>query len=315
MSVIFESVMIESAYNDSIDMRSIMMEITRHDILFALEKSDEGLITKAVNFIRKIIKDVKNMISKALNNISEKMRYGMLSKKKKEEYNKFCELVEKNQNVRNKKVSVKEWSRIYSEYDKTEDAIKRLMNDRSIGPDQMVLKANKLMSDLSTVINPGTAALTVDTCLIFARKSPKMAEQVQKTLSSMGPLLDHIDEELGEGEAAKLQGKLNKLSRESIFQKIMARFYIKKEKDISDCMREMLDTFKNLDTTSGKVKAAIEHRDLIRTYGKGYITDKNQREATNNMIKKGKEIANSMSDPNSNLGFVSELLNPKVEKR
>lgn len=318
MTLTQQALFFESTNND-IDIINEQLKLwTKYDTIWCLESTGdkkEGIITKIVNLIKNIINDAKKLLQKSIGFLSNHIRYGLLSKKQKEKFNQFQEFVQNNPKVKNKKVTVKDWQRIMHEYDNIEKNIVKYMNDDTIDAKGLNMKAHDLFNNLASLANSATAAITVDMCLVLARKSPEMAKLVEKGLNSCSSTLKNIEDELGEAEAKKLQSKLNKLTKESTGQKILALFYQKKEKSLTECINEVTDTFEKLMSGDAnvldKAKAAVEHRDLVRTGTKAYVKNPEVRKGVkqiSGVIKDLKEDESIQSITNTAKNF----FNPKV---
>lgn len=314
--VFMEETLFTETFDEIAEMNKINREWNRCEILFCLESSSDGkkdgIIQKAINLIKKILSTVKEMIVKISKNIDQKIRYGALSKSKKEEYNRFCKFVEQNPEIKQKKISVKDWQRIYREYDIIEKNIVTMMNDDKVDADGLTLKTHELFNNFNDLLNSGSAVITVETAMTLAKKSPEMARLMQETLLKNQDVVKNIESQLGQKEVTRLQNKVNKLAKEAQGCKLLTALYAKKEKSISECMTELMDSFKDLDTVKGKVKFAIQHADVARTASKAYIKNEDTRKAVKTAVGMKKDFDKSLSDKNSILGTVSEFINPKV---
>lgn len=273
---------------------------TRYDTIWCLESTKEkkdGIVHKVFNTIKSIIEEAKKLIKKALSSIGNHIRYGLLSSKNKEKYNEFCEWVAKNPKVKQQKVSVKDWQRIMKEYDIVEKNIVKYMNDDTVDSRGLNMKANELLKDLSSVTNSATAAISVDLCMVLARKSPEMAKTVQVALENCNSVLENIDAQLGEGQSEKLKKNIEKLTKESVGQRILAQLFQKKEKSIMECITEVTTSFEKLmsgeATVVDKAKAAVEHRNLASSGARAYVKNKRTREGVKSIKNIVSNVKNS----------------------
>lgn len=294
---------------------------TRYDTIWCLESTKEkkdGIVTKVFNTIKTIIEETKKLIKKTLSSIGNHIRYGLLSSKSKAKYNEFCEWVANNPNARSKKVSVKDWQRIMKEYDIVEKNIVKYMNDDTVDSRGLNMKANELLKDLASVTNSATAAISVDLCMVLARKSPEMAKTVQVALEKCTSVIENIDAQLGEGQSEKLKKNIEKLTKESVGQRILAQLFHKKEKSLLECVTEVTSTFEKLmsgeASTVDKVKAAVEHRNLVSSGTKAYVKNKRTREGVKSIknIVSGVKNSNGGKVINEVKDVVQQFTNPTV---
>lgn len=290
----------------------------KYDTILALESTDDkkdGLIHKIIETIKNIIKECKRIIVKTVSSIDNHIRYGLLSKKRKEEFKKFESYIAANPAVKNKKVTVKDWQRIIREYDKVEKEILKAMNDNKVDAKGLNLKANELLSNLSSVANSATAALTVDLCMVLARKSPEMAKVVETGLNNCSAAIENIERELGSSEAMKLQKNVHKLTKESTGQRILAQLFQRKEKTIIECVEEVGSELSKLmsgdATFTDKAKAAVEHRSLIRTGAKSYVKNEGTRKGVKAILDTKKQLEHD-ENVQSIVKNVKEFIKPTV---
>lgn len=308
---------LESTTNDVNSIYEDIKALRRIDIIYALESTTEkkeGILSRAGDKIRKILRECKELISKIAGFIGDHIRYGLLSKKQKERYNEFNDFLEKNPQYKTKKVTVKDWQRIDNEYKTVEKNIVAMMNDNKVDSRGLNLKAISMINDLTSTVNSATAAITVDMCLVIARKSPEAAEEIKRQLNNCSSMLDNIDAQLGYGASVKLQKDIDKLTKQSIGQKLLAKLFQQKEKSLTDSIKEVTSTFEKLmsgeATTLDKVKAGIEHRSLVTTAGKAYIHDEKTRRGVKTILGAKKALDNN-PEAKSWLNMGKEFVKPK----
>ena len=308
---------LESTTNDSEFFYSSIKELRRIDIIYALESTTgkkEGILSKTAERIRKILKDCRELISKIIGFIGDHIRYGLLSKKQKERYDEFNKFLEENPQYKKKTGTVKDWQTMDKAYKTVEENIVAMMNDNKVDARGLNMKAVSMINDLTSTLNSATAAITVDMCLVIARKSPEAAEEIKRQLNNCSSMLDNIDAQLGDGASAKLQKDIDKLTKQSIGQKLLAKLFQQKEKSLTDSIKEVTSTFEKLmsgeATTLDKVKAGIEHRSLVTTAGKAYIHDEKTRRGVKTILGAKKALDNN-SEAKSWLNMGKEFVKPK----
>ena len=308
---------LESTTNDVNSIYEDIKALRRIDIIYALESTTEkkeGILSRTGDKIRKILRDCRELISKIIGFIGDHIRYGLLSKKQKERYNEFNKFLEENPQYKKKKVTVKDWQAMDKAYKTVEENIVTMMNDNRVDSRGFNMKAVSMINDLTSTLNSATAAITVDMCLVIARKSPEAAEEIKRQLKNCSSALDNIDAQLGDGASAKLQKDIDKLTKQSIGQKLLAKLFQQKEKSLTDSIKEVSATFEKLmsgeATTMDKVKAGIEHRSLVTTAGKAYLHDEKTRRGVKTILGAKKALDNN-PEVKSWLNTGKEFLKPK----
>lgn len=287
----------------------------RYDTICCMESSQaktDNVITNLISTIHKLLQEVANMISKGMKSLTNHIRYGLLSKEKKQEFDNFQEWVNNNPRIKNKKVTVKDWKRIISQYDEISKQIVKYMDDEKVDAKGLNLKAYELLNNVSSVTNSATAVLTIDSCMFLARQSTDMAKAVQTGLSECDAAIKNIENQLGTAEVQKLQKNIQKLTKQSVAQKIRAKILGEKQKSISECLNELYTEFGKISSGEGmtffqKVNTAVKHRDGVIAGAKAYAKNEDTRKG----IKQLKSANNKLS--NSSIGnSVKEFFKPNV---
>lgn len=291
-------------------------EINRQKIIY--ERAQYGLCTEAageeasggiIGMLKRILAEIRNIISKAIGAIKNKIGYMCLSKEKKAQYDEFCQWLRANPAAKNKKITVKDWNRISAEYDKIERDIVNVYNDSTVDSEGLTLKANDMFNNLNGVIKASVGAITVDAAMYFAKSSPKIATGVQIFLENNQALLKNIEEEIGEKNTAKVMNKINKLTKESTFRKIMAKLGQHKERTLSETVDGYVNSL--LAIKANPIKAAVQHSTAVKHMAQAYVKDPTVRKGAQ-QIKQGvnsaKELTNNAkaiaADP---LGFAAQM--------
>lgn len=312
----FDMYMKEFSYLDEIRSEKILFN--REDLITFLESptdsgNKEGHISKIVNTLQNILKSIYDTISKILRSIQDKLSYAFLSEEKKKQFDEFSEWVAKNPEVKGKQLRVKDWKRIINEYDTIERKIVSMMKDDKVDAKGMSLQAYDLLENMDSMVKGAVSVITVDGAMFFAKKSPEMARQVQNHLQKNQSLIQNIQDELGNKETIKFQKKLDRLTKETTYHKIMTKFFNKKQQTMSDILDEYISSFSDLKTSNGKISTrgklsvAKSHMSGVATAAKVYAKD--------DKVRKGvKQTSTIINDPQIKGGIdtIKEFIHPKV---
>lgn len=277
------------------DYDEINEYLNQSNISFYLKEDgneeSKGFIGKAIDKILSIVQSLLKTVSNAISKITNKIHYMCLSKESKARYDEFVQFAKNNPSVKNKTVTVKDWKRINSEYNKVRKNILAYMDDDTVDANGLSLKAKDMIENLNLIINKSASAVSVDAALIMARQSPEAAKAVQQALQADQKMLNSIASNLGDKEAIRTQKEINKLTKMTLGRKILVQLGLKQEHDITQAMENTVNSFTSLAKTGVDValhgvnksnvkdvaNAAVEHRTLARTGIKQYATDKNLR--------------------------------------
>lgn len=285
----FEETFFDDILADCTYIHEMLLESAKADLLTEAGE-EKGFIASAFEKLKALIKNLINTISTAIQRLTNKIRYGLLSKESKQKYDDFLQFMKDNPQVKKKSITVKDWKKLNSEYDKIEKNIVYMMKSDQVDANGMTLKTKDMIKNLSALATSSTAVLTVDMALALARKSTDNAKFIQSALNNNQSALKLIEDELGKAEAQRLQNKVNKLTKESVGRKLLTELGLRKEKDLSTSMDEIVNSLSKLKTTSGKITGSIQHRDLIRNAAKVGLTNKEARTGAKQAIGLGKRV-------------------------
>lgn len=275
-------------------------EINRLKIVY--EQAQYGLITEAagenasggiIGAIKRIIAEVRRTISSVISSITNKIRYMCMSKEKKAQYDEFCRWLAANPAAKTKKITVRDWKRVGAEYDKIEKEIVDAYNSDAVDSNGLTLKATDMFNNLNSVIKASVGAITVDAAMYFAKSSPKIATGVQIALENNQALLKNIEDEIGTKDTAKVMKRIDKLTKESTFRRIMAKLGQHKERTLSETVDSYVNSLLAIKDSPGK--AAVQHREALKHMAKAYKKDETVRKGVT-QIKQGVKSAKTLTN-------------------
>lgn len=293
------------------------------------EEESKGFIANSIEKVKSLIQKILNMITNAVGRLKNKISYMCLSPEQKQKYDNFMKFVEQHPEVKNKQVTVKDWKRIEREYAKVEKNILNMITDENIDANGLTLKTKDMINNLGKTASTATAALTVDTAINMAKQSPEAARLIQNTMMQNQDILNTISRELGNKEVAKMQKKVNQMTKETVGRKLLVQLGLQKEKTLTECMNNVVDSFSSLgnvgmavaksntkDTIKHGAKALSQHGTFARNMGTAYMKDArikrginqaiNFRNDVNNTINNtSNKVQNALDDP---LAFVANRL-------
>lgn len=277
-------------------------EIGRQKIIY--ERAQFGLCSEAageeasggiVGTIKKILAEIRKIISNVIGSIKNKIQYMCLSKEKKAQYDEFCQWLAANPAAKSKTITVKNWKTIGAEYDKIEKQIVEAYNDDAVDANGLTLKATDLFNNLNSVAKASVGAITVDAAMYFAKSSPKIAQTVQMFLENNQALLKNIEDEIGEKDTQKMMNKVNKLTKESTFRRIMAKLGQHKERTLSETVDSYVNSLLAIKGQSA-AKTAMQHKDAVKHMAKAYAKDATVRKGVKQIrqgVNSAKIVANN----------------------
>lgn len=274
-----------------------------------LEKSDpifdknQGILMNATRLLMYLIKKVKSLIDKFFSSMKNCIDYIFLKKEDKERYDQYVAYIKSHPNMKDKKITVKDWKAIERHYDaalRRAEVLSKKVAERQITEEEAKKEEKSIMDDLTSLTGKCSAIVTVETALRMAKACPESARQVAEYMTKDQNLMNALEKELGKKEMNKFQNKVQKMTKETYFSKLRSLIMAKKQKDIFDVVDDIMNEIGNLDTTSGKVKFAVNNRGIIKRAGKEYITNKETRQEISRVKEKTdavKEISKKYIEP------------------
>jgi len=267
-----------------------------NDVLYMESDNEkkEGIISKTIELIKNIIDKVKQLVSKTVDSLTNKLRYGSLSDEQKKAYDEFQEELEQHPELKNKKYTVKDWGKIKKEYDKVLDNIDEMMDDDKVDANGLTYKYHSMTDNLNSTIKTLSAPLSIDLILKLARTSPENARTMQDILNKSSSITKNIEEELGNKEVVKLQKNVDKLAKRATGAKLKASLMRHQEQTMNECLKEYMQDI--VDLADGnknmfkKFLVSIKHTDFIKAAGKGVVKSKDVRRSLKGVGKVVEEI-------------------------
>lgn len=235
-----------------------------------IEKKSESSIMKAVHAIQRLI---SNVISSIKNFFSELT----MGKDEKVLFNQMEEAFKKDPELKNKKLTVKDFRTISKQYDEKINQLETEIRDcmsNNKSPSQELLDG--ISTFLKNGLTAGTAILATEVAVKAARSNMGVAKMIQKQLNDDGAIVKKLADALGKDEYNKFKKEITKDSRLLGAHRLLVRLRSKKYENLRACI---LDTFSQLHSISkgeifsniGLIKKFMKNETLgpaIKTAGK-----------------------------------------------
>ena len=236
------------------------VELTQYQLLYEANKPDvskqmqknanikqnsEGVIMKAIHAVQKII---RNIIS-SIQNFFDELTMGQ---DEKQLYNQMQEAIRQNPELKNKKLTVKDFRTIEKKYDdminEVEGEIRTATANHRPPAQEIFDKASEF---LKAGLIAGTAILGTEIVVKAARSNLGVAKIIKKKLNDEGVIMKQLEESLGKEEAQKFKKEINKDARLVSGHRLLVNLFAKKYESLRECIT---DTFGQLHQVSqGKI--------------------------------------------------------------
>ena len=256
------------------------------------EQENKGILGTVGGMLKTLLDQCKKIIGSILGSLKNKIDYVFLTPEEKEKFQAYQKAIQENPALGQQKITVQDWTKIeysYNEAFKRAEELSAKIAQKQISMEQAKQEEAEILSSIGNLLGKGGTLVTVEVALKMAAGSVESAKKIDQILQDNQLLLQKIDQQLGEGEAAKLQKKVKKYTQETYLTKLKAQIFGKKEKDISQVLHETLDEITKLNSFSGKVRFASSHKGMIANAGKQYVKDKHFRKDIDVIMKARKE--------------------------
>lgn len=256
------------------------------------EQENKGILGTVGGMLKTLLDQCKKIIGSILGSLKNKIDYVFLTPEEKEKFQAYQKAIQENPALGQQKVTVQDWTKIeysYNEAFKRAEELSAKIAQKQISMEQAKQEEAEILSSVGNLLGKSGTLVTVEMALKMAAGSVESAKKIDQILQDNQLLLKKIDQQLGEGEAAKLQKKVKKYTQETYLTKLKAQIFGKKEKDIAQVLHETVDEITKLNSFSGKVRFASSHKGMIANAGKQYVKDKNFRKDIDVIMKARKE--------------------------
>ena len=236
---------------------------------------------KAVSLLQKAFAALKSLLNKIRAIIETVISWVKADGSEINEYKQFCAELKKNPELKNKKVTLRDYRTVIAEYDKTLskfEADYKAMKDEEVenrpsfvrDVNEAVQKTKEKAGRMATVAG---SAFTVEAALEYARQNQKNAAKIQTIINWDFLVLEQLEKELGKKEVRKFKKKIRKLSSRCGMIRATAGGRMEQSKTIR---ATIADTFGNLKGVMKHAKGNAEAKDLMKTAGKEALSIKHE---------------------------------------
>lgn len=305
-----------TAYDNALDYRYGVLETMFEEAVqehvyslgdFYMEEKEE-CTEKECNAFVKVIKAVV----KAIKNLMEEMRNffdkALMSKKDKERFEAFQKAMKQYPELKNAKITVKDWRQLDKEYDDAEALLEKLYKS-DISQKEMDAKMDVAVSAIGKTVKATTTTVTMDAMMRMAMARKKDAQRLYNKLAKDEKAMNELIDLYGKDGAVKYMKELESHAKKVSFTRWKQKLLKKKfSGNITDNFLYSMDAFaKNVsdstgipiksfafdviakgDSVPGKIAENIKRKNNEGTIGN--LID------TNNALSTTKEIATDLHD-------------------
>lgn len=259
---------------------------------------------KSENILIRAIKAVKNMISTLIKKISDFIQTKFMSKEEKERFRRFKELAAQDPNLKNKKISVKDFKKINKQYQKTLNDIDKSIAEVDRQTDEQAAETVRQIQELANNVVQGikqgaTAVFSVDTALRLAENNRTVAQWIQKKLQEENGAIENLERQIGKERTKDFQKKINSSTKKVSLHRIKVWFLGQYHGTMSGALNQTIDDFKDLlnpdMSVSSNVKRAKQARIMDDAVG-AFNTKTGANETKTSLLKRGLKVRKEVNN-------------------
>ena len=191
------------------------------------EKAKTGIATS----FHKALEWIKNAIKNLMDSLKDFINSRKLNAEQREAYEAFKRACAENPELKNKKVTVKDFTKFQKEYDallkEAEAAERALAEERAFNTDELF---NKMGAFCNNVKEGITVSISADAALNMASSSRQIAQSIYQTLKTDQALHDRLVNAIGEKNTKKFEKQVKSLGKRISLQRAVMK--MKKQKQV-----------------------------------------------------------------------------------
>ena len=210
-----------------------------------IKQNSEGVIMKAIHAVQKII---KNIIS-SIQDFFDKLTMG---KDEKVLYQEMQTALQQNPELKNKKLTVKDFRTISQKYDTMINDLEGEIRNCAANhkpPAQELM--DKITNFLKEGVAAGTAILGTEVAVKAARSNIGMAKLIKKQLRNHNVIIEQLTKILGEADARKFTKEIDKDARLLGAHRLLVNLRAKKFENLRECIMDTLGQLQEI--SQGKI--------------------------------------------------------------
>ena len=232
---------------------------------------------KAISLLQKAINAMKALIQKIKDILNTVISWVKADNSEINEYKKFCQQIKQNPELKNKKVTLRDYRQVIAEYDKQLGAAEkkyRAMKDEEAAnkpnfADDIkagIAATGKKAASIATSVG---ASFTIETALEYARQNTKNAATVQTIIDNDFLILKALEKSLGAKEIKKFKWKVKALNNKCRFIRTILGGRMEQSKTLKDTVSDVFGSIRSL---IGGSKRALGNEDT-KAFVKGSIKE------------------------------------------
>ena len=271
------------------------------------ETKNESILKKIADKIIAVAKKLIGIVDSIISNIKNKIDEKRLDAKEKQLFEQFKEAAKNNPDLKNQKVTVRDFTAARAGYEKILKEVEEQMNKKDIDKKEVVEKLyGKISEYIENIPKAVTATVSIDAALRYAKSERLFAQAMVTTLNATKGEQDKLIKLLGgEKNYKKFESEMKTWSKRQSLRRYLLGL---QGKTCSSLLQAYSDTIRDIKrVVSGKdvVGGLVASRNLIsktmnnedlKDVAKGSIKAGIAAKTIKKKIDKKKEIKNKLAE-------------------
>lgn len=259
---------------------------------------------KSRNILLRAINALKKMISALINKISDFIQRMFMSKEEKARFEKFKQLAASDPDLKNKKITVKDFRKINAKYQDTLNKIDKQITAVERQSDEEAARTVEQVQELANNVVKGikdsaTTIFSVDMALRLAENSRDVAGWIQKKLQQENGIIENLEKQIGKERTADFQKRIKSSTRKLSLHRIKVWVLGQYHGTMSGALNQTIDDFQDLlnpnMSVSSNVKRAKQMRIVDDVIG-SFNTKTGANETKGSLLKRGMKVRKEVND-------------------
>lgn len=253
---------------------------------------------KSQNILIKAIRALKNMISTLIKKITDFIQRMFMSKEEKERFERFKQLAASDPNLKNKKMTLKDFRKINAEYQKAINDIDAQIAAIDRQSDEEAARTVEKVQEIASNVVKGikqsaTTIFSVDMALRLAENNKDAAKWIQKKLKNEDDIISNLEKQIGKERTADFQKKIKSSTRKISLHRIKVWMLGQYHGTMSGALSQTVNDFQDLlnpnTSLSSNIKRAKQMRIVDDAIG-SFNTKTGANETKRSLLKRGKAV-------------------------
>lgn len=222
---------------------SILFEAEENPEVAEKVKKNESIMHKAAAGVKKAIDAVLETIRKFFAMIQDFIARLTMKGDEKAQFDAFRRQMNSDPELKNKKITVKDYRELNKEYDKMiaeiEKAEREVRANEKKPIDELIQKGENF---LKTTGVSATTIISADVAIRAAESNVTVAKALSTMLKTDKGAMEHLSKELGDKQMHEFESRVDKAAKNSMLTRLKLKILRRRYSDMQSCIKGTIDS-------------------------------------------------------------------------